>query len=149
MYYMRLLLYTKNGGPLCIFLRTVVLNGCTSNKKQIRWRVIDTTTQQKRGAEPMMFQCWPSAYGAGPTSKQHGLTPRTFWPVLMVLYSVLRYIDTSVVICRSTDSDAGPTLNQQFRRLVFAVIITTREIPIVSNWTNVPLTRQFYISDSV
>ena len=28
-------------------------------------------TQKTRGFDPMLFQCWPTAYGAGPTLKQH------------------------------------------------------------------------------
>ena len=28
-------------------------------------------TQQKRGNQPMPFQCWPTVFDAGPTLKQH------------------------------------------------------------------------------
>ena len=29
------------------------------------------TTQQTRGIHPMLFQCWPTVFDAGPTLKQH------------------------------------------------------------------------------
>ena len=52
---------------------TFLWKSCTKrvSNSHDRHQLFQSPTQQTRGIHPMLFQCWPTVFDAGPTLKQH------------------------------------------------------------------------------
>ena len=58
-------------------------------------RRLDTcATQHTRGIHPMLFQCWPTVFDAGPTLKQHWVNASCLLGIYYFIHSFIQSSNT-------------------------------------------------------